>query len=148
MAIEKPEPLATNCGMRSDEGTVEQQLASLEAGELDLTAFPHAEHVRLAFHILERHPFGEAVTRFSRGLLTAKIGKPEVYHQTVTVAFLAVIGERRARASCADWEEFIATNPDLLDKDCMSRWYAPEQLASEIARRTFVLPQRRAAELS
>lgn len=82
MAIEKPARLATNCGMRSDDGTIEQQLAALEAGELDLAAFPHAEHVRLGFHMLERHPFGEAVTRFARGLklLTAKVGKPEVYH--------------------------------------------------------------------
>ncbi len=79
-------------------------------------------------------------------MLTTKIGKLEVYHETVTVAFLAVIGERRARGNSSDWNEFLMTNPDLLKKDCLSRWYAPEQLASEIARRTFVLPQRIAAE--
>ena len=49
--------------------------------------------------MLGRYPFGEAVTRFSRGLrlLAAKAGRPEIYHETITVAFLALIGERRAR---------------------------------------------------
>lgn len=136
--------------MRSDEGPVEEQLIALEQGKLDLAAFPHAEHVRLAFHMLERYPFGEAITRFSCGLklLTAKIGKPEVYHETTTVAFLAVIGERRAQWVGSTWSEFIAANEDLLDKSCLSHWYEPEQLASEIARRTFVLPRRRGFELS
>ncbi len=110
--------------MRSDEGSVEEQLLALEKGTLDLAAFPHAEHVRLAFHMLERHEFGEAITRFSCGLklLTKKIGKPEVYHETTTVAFLAVIGERRAHRPGLTWSEFIAANGDLLDKSCLSRW--------------------------
>lgn len=60
----------------------------------------------------------------------------------MTVAFLAVIGERRARDGAANWEEFIAGNADLLDKRCIEQWYDPEQLESELARRTFCLPRR------
>ena len=94
--------------------------------------------------MLSRHAFGEAVSRFSSALklLTAKVGKPGVYHETMTVAYLAIIGERRARGGSTTWEEFIAVNEDLLEKDCLSRWYNAGELQSEIARTTFVLPTR------
>jgi hypothetical protein len=100
--------------------------------------------------MLGRHPFGEAVTRFSRGLrlLAAKGGRPEAYHETITVAFLALIGERRASAKHADWCEFKTTNSDLLDKRCLERWYEAEQLGSDLARQTFCLPGPRVANPS
>ncbi len=131
--------------MRSDDGTVEEQLAGLEAGELDLAVFPHAEHVRLAYEMLGRYSFAEGLARYSRGLklLTAAAGKPEVYHETLTVAFLALVGERRALAQQTGWREFIAAHADLLDKRCIEFWYNHEQLGSDVARRTFCLPRPR-----
>ena len=129
--------------MKETEISIEDELWALETGALDPAAFPHPEHVRLAYEMLGRHPFGEAVTRFSRGLrlLASKAGRPEVYHETITVAFLAVIGERRARAQDADWSEFKTSNSDLLNKRCLERWYGAEELGSDVARRTFCLPQ-------
>jgi hypothetical protein len=132
--------------MKSAEVSVEDELQALETGALDPTRFPHPEHVRLAYEMLGRHPFGEAVARFSRGLrlVAAKAGRPEVYHETITVAFLAVIGERRARAQDAGWNEFKANNSDLLDKRCLDRWYDADYLRSDLARKTFCLPTPRA----
>jgi hypothetical protein len=129
--------------MKSIEPSVERELTALETGALDPAKFPHPEHVRLAYEMLARYPFGEAVTRFSRGLklLAAKAGRPEVYHETITVAFLALLGERRAAGRYADWGEFKTNNGDLLDKRCLEKWYGTEQLASDLARRTFCLPQ-------
>jgi hypothetical protein len=129
--------------MKNVEPSVEQELMALETGALDPARFPHPEHVRLAYEMLARYPFGEAVTRFSRGLklLAAKAGRPEVYHETITVAFLALVGERRAATPNTDWSEFKTNNRDLLDKHCLEKWYGAEQLASELARRTFCLPQ-------
>jgi hypothetical protein len=119
------------------------ELRALETGTLDPKAFPHPEHVRFAYAMLERYPFGEAITRFSEGLklLAAKAGRPEIYHETITVAFLALIGERRARAQDEDWRAFKAKNSDLFDKRCLEKWYGAEQLGSDLARRTFCLPQ-------
>ena len=79
------------------EAATADELRALETGALDPASFPHPEHLRLGYEMLGRYPFGEAVTRFSRGLrlLAAKVGRPEVYHETITVAFLAVIGEGR-----------------------------------------------------
>ncbi len=119
-----------------------EELRSFETGALDPAHFPHSEHVRLAYEMLARYPFGETVTRFSRGLklLTAKAGRPEIYHETITVAFLALLGERRAAGRYTAWKEFRGNNADLLDKRCLEKWYGKEQLASDLARRTFCLP--------
>lgn len=123
--------------------TVEEELSALEAGETDLAAFPHLEHVRLGFEMLRRYPFAEAAMRFGNGLrrLTNKAGKPEIYSETITIAFLALIGERKARSESNEWSEFIAANGDLADKNILKRWYTGEELKSEVARRTFVLPR-------
>jgi len=125
------------------EAAIDDELFALETGALDPARFPHSEHLRLGYEMLGRYSFGEAVTRFSRGLrlLAAKAGRPEIYHETITVAFLAVIGERRARTAHGDWSEFKDRNGDLLDKRCLEAWYAAEQLSSDLARKTFCLPK-------
>jgi hypothetical protein len=119
-----------------------EELRALETGALDLAKFPHSEHVRLGYEMLGRYGFGDAVARFSSGLklLAAKAGKPQVYHETITVAFLAVINERRAQSAAPNWSEFKTRNPDLFDKRCLEKWYGAEQLATELARQTFCLP--------
>jgi hypothetical protein len=129
--------------MKSAEASTGDELLALETGALDPAMFPHPEHVRLGYEMLGRYPFGDAVTRFSRGLklLAAKSGRPEVYHETITVAFLALIGERRVRAKHADWCEFKASNSDLLDKRCLERWYDADYLRSDLTRKTFCLPE-------
>ena len=120
-----------------------EELRAFEAGELDPARFPHSEHLRLGYEMLARSPFGEALLRFSRGLklLAAKAGRPEIYHETITVAFLALINERRALGEAKTWPEFRANNADLFSKGVLEKWYSAEQLASGLARRTFCLPQ-------
>jgi len=130
--------------MESAEATGDELLA-LETGTLDPAMLPHSEHVRLGYEMLGRYPFGEAVARFSRGLrlIAAKGGRPEVYHETITVAFLAVIGERRVRAGHDSWDDFKNKNRDLLDKRCLEKWYDADCLRSELAHKTFCLPRPR-----
>lgn len=120
-----------------------ETLRAFETGALDPAQFPHSEHVRLGYEMLGRYSFGEAIVRFSQGLrlLAAKAGKPQVYHETITVAFLALINERRARDAAQSWDEFRANNTDLFDKRCLEKWYGAEELATELARKTFCLPK-------
>ncbi len=131
--------------MKSVEPSIHEELRALETGALDPAKFLHPEHVRLGYEMLGRYSFGQAVTRFSSGLklLAAKSGRPEVYHETITVAFLALIGERRARGEHDDWCEFKDENSDLLDRRCLEKWYDAEQLRSDLARQTFCLPRPR-----
>ncbi|HEX8077279.1 MAG TPA: hypothetical protein VF511_05650 [Chthoniobacterales bacterium] len=119
-----------------------EELQALEAGTLDPTKFPHSEHVRMGYEMLGHYAFSDALSRFSRGLklLAARAGRPEVYHETITVAFLALINERIARAPGRTWLQFQENNSDLFDKRCLEKWYGPEQLQSDLARRTFCLP--------
>ena len=111
-------------------------------GEIDAAAFPHREHVRMAFEMLRRHDFAEALLLFSRALraMADKAGKPQAFHQTITVAFLALIAERLASGEWDDFAAFAHANPDLLEKSALRRWYRADRLASPAARRTFVLP--------
>lgn len=110
--------------------------------EIVPSEFPHRGHVHAAFEMLERHDFPETVLLYSRTLraMAEKAGRPEAFNQTVTIAFLSLIAERMAGAPAADFTAFAQANPDLLEKSVLSRWYAPERLASALARRTFLLP--------
>ena len=54
-------------------------LRPFQSGAVDPARFPHAEHVRVGYEMLSRYSFGDAISRFSRGLklLAAKAGKPK-----------------------------------------------------------------------
>jgi hypothetical protein len=112
-------------------------------GEIPAAGFAHRDHVRMAFEMLRRHDFAESALWFSRTLRTMarQAGKPEAFHQTVTIAFLALIAERMDASECQDFAAFERNNPDLMEKGVLARWYPPERLASERARRTFLLPE-------
>jgi len=122
--------------------TTAAELAAFLHGELDGADFRHRDHVRMGFEVLERHPFLEAAIAIEQALKTmaARAGAPGAYHATVTLAFLALINERRARGHAADFEAFARDNPDLFDKDVLKRWYGGK-LGEPLARRTFVLPE-------
>ena len=119
------------------------ELERFVRGESDAANFPHREHVRMAFEMLRRHDFAETAWLYSRALrlMTARVGKPEAFNQTTTIAFLSLIAERMERGGAPDFAGFVRAHPEMLDKRALSRWYRPEQLATEIARRTFVLPE-------
>jgi hypothetical protein len=112
-------------------------------GEVRITAFPHREHLRMGFEMLRRYDFVEAALHYSRTLqaMVTEAGKPQAFHQTVTIAFLSLIAERIAACDYADFESFPDTNPDLFDKSALTRWYPSERLATAAARRTFILPE-------
>jgi hypothetical protein len=111
-------------------------------GEVDAADFPHREHVRMAFEMLRRHDFAETVLHYSRALraMSARAGKPQAFNQTVTIAFLSLIAERLERGQPADFAAFQRDNAELFEKNPVARWYRPERLASDAARRTFLLP--------
>ena len=117
-------------------------LARFLRGETDPATFTHREHVRMAFELLRRQDFPEAVLHYSRALqdLTVRAGAPGKFHQTITVAFLSLIAERLFEHDAETFETFARTHPDLLDGAVLERLYGPERLASEAARTTFLLP--------
>lgn len=113
------------------------------AGDIPAAEFHHADHVRAGYELLGAMDFLDAVSAYGRALkiMTARVGKPEKLHHTITIAFLAVIAERMEQASHDDFDTFIAANLDLLDKTILARWYKPERLKTDAARSRFVLPE-------
>ena len=110
-------------------------------------SFHHADHVRLAWLYLRDKPFAAALEAFCVGLrrFAASVGKPGLYHETITWFYLLLIRERRARLAAGHaWEEFAAANADLLDwkNSILKKHYREETLQSDFARRVFVLPDR------
>ena len=128
--------------------TDQELIEQFENGTLPNEGFHHREHVRTAFLYLTKYPVLEALQIFSRTLrrFAEARGRPQLYHQTITWAYIFLIQERMARAgSKQSWEEFARDNPDLLMwKDgILTRFYRSETLTSELARTVFLLPDLR-----
>jgi hypothetical protein len=127
--------------------TDDEFIANFENCSLSNESFHHSDHVRMAFLYLCRYPALEALRRFSTSLanFAAAHGKPHLYNETVTWAFLLLIRERMARAGCAQtWLEFAAQNPDLLQwKDnVLKKYYREETLKSDLAKSIFLFPDK------
>src|SRR5689334_9541559 len=125
--------------------TDEEFVAAFEDCSLSNEAFHHADHVRIAFLYLGRYPAVEALQRFSTSLarFASANGKPRLYHETITWAFLFLIRERMARAGGEQtWTQFADSNGDLLNwKDnVLRKYYRDETLSSDLARSTFLFP--------
>ncbi|HSS49874.1 MAG TPA: hypothetical protein VLX28_13130 [Thermoanaerobaculia bacterium] len=122
-------------------------VARFEDCTLPNSSFHHRDHVRLAWIYLRRHPPLEALARFAESLrrFAAANGHPGLYHETITWAFLLLIRERMERgAAGGTWEDFGTAHPELLSwkPSILDRYYRPETLGSELARRVFVMPDR------
>ncbi|HET7217904.1 MAG TPA: hypothetical protein VFJ02_07640 [Vicinamibacterales bacterium] len=120
---------------------------TFEAGNEPQGGFHHREHVRVAWYYLLQHPLPDALSRFSARLrnFAAARGKPGLYHETITVAYILFINERLDGAGrTLPWEQFAATYPELLSwkPSLLDRYYTPATLSSERARRTFVMPDK------
>lgn len=129
----------------SDEALVR----SFEAGEMPAGGFRHPDHVRVAWYYLLRHPLPRAIAVFSDGLkrFAAARGTPGMYHETITIAYVLLISERldgAGAASTRPWGRFAEEHADLLawNPSILDRYYTPETLWSDRARRTFVMPDR------
>jgi hypothetical protein len=127
--------------------TGEELIEQFENGKTPAATFHHADHVRLAFEYLRLYSALEALQRFSADLqrFAAAQGKAQLYHETITWAYLLLIRERMARAGGEpSWPEFAARNADLFiwKGGVLTSLYRRETLDSDLARHIFVLPDR------
>jgi hypothetical protein len=135
-----PEPVITLVVTPDDLTLLDQ----FEATTLAADAFGHREHVRVGWTCLQLDDLAEASQRFINGLKNFANfhGATGLYHETITWAFLLVINERMGRMGRPhSWQEFAEENPDLLSGGAfLSHYYRRETLASDLARKVFVLP--------
>ena len=127
--------------------TDDELIEGFENCTLSGKEFHHREHVRVAWLYLRSHPVVETLGKFSAGLkrFAAANGKPNLYHETITWAYVFLIHERMQRQQGQQsWSDFVDKNADLFDwkNSILKSYYRDETLKSEIARRTFVFPDR------
>ena len=127
--------------------TDSELMEQFESGTIPDAGFHHREHVRVAFLYLSEYSVLEALQAFSKALqrFVAARGKPQLYHETITWAYMLLIRERMARAGTRQtWDEFARNNADLLtwENGLLNRYYREETLRSDLARATFIFPDR------
>jgi hypothetical protein len=106
--------------------------------------FHHRQHVQVAWMFVRDHGMPGALSAFTAAIkrfADAK-GATGLYHETITWAFLLLISDRQARRPAATWDQFEAENADLLawQPSVLDRYYSKELLASELARKAFLMP--------
>ena len=120
-------------------------LRALESCKLPESQFGHAAHVRAAYLYLQQNDFAGALDRIRRAIrnYATHLGKPDRYHETITVAYVALIQEHIVeRGSGGGWEVFASQNSELFEPDLLERFYSRALLHSEMARKVFLLPRR------
>ena len=125
--------------------TDEELVAAFESAELSGDAFTHTAHVRVAWWYLSHASLPEALLRFATSVqrFAAAKGATGKYHETITVAYMLIIAERLEGARGLPWLAFAAANADLFESpSVLGKYYRAETLASERARRSFVMPDR------
>jgi hypothetical protein len=112
--------------------------------ELAAEQFHHEQHVRVAWLLVRDHGMPAALGEFTSAIkrFAEAKGAHGLYHETITWAFVLIIGERIARKPADTWAAFAADNADLLSwkPSILERYYSKELLASDLARRAFVMP--------
>jgi len=118
-------------------------IRALEECTLAEEEFDHAGHVRAAYLYLQSGDFVEGLGRMRRAIrnYAGSLGKPERYHETITVAYVALIQQvLYERGHGGAWTEFARAAPELFERGLLLKFYSRAELESELARRIFVLP--------
>jgi len=128
------------------EPRIEETVRAFENATIDPGDFNHEAHIQVGWHYLQDYDQLDAISRFTDAIrrLTRKLGVPGKYHETITWFYLLKIAERCRDKRPSDWPTFKAANPDLFawNPSLIQKYYSDALLSSEIARRSFVLPDR------
>ena len=125
--------------------TDEEFLRALENCELPESDFGHAAHVRAGYLYLRQADFAEALVRIRRAIrnYAQHLGKPDRYHETITVAYVALIQQHICeRGNGGGWTTFARENGELFQPGLLLRFYPQAQIESDLARKVFLLPNR------
>ncbi len=118
-------------------------LAAFENCTLSAAEWTHRAHVRMAWIYLSANDSFEAVLAKVRvgiqRLNVTVLDKPAGYHETITYAFLRLIGAGlREDPGDGTFDSFCRRHVSLLSPQILLRHYSKDLLASPIARREIV----------
>jgi hypothetical protein len=115
-------------------------LAAFHGCTLSPSCFRHADHLRLAWLHVHQNALEVAIDTVRNGIqaYARHLGKPELYHETLTVAWVRLIASHEERT----FDEFLKLNEHRLTGELLHRFWSPELLQSEAARREWLVPDR------
>lgn len=116
---------------------------ALERGEIVNENFHHASHLHVAWvYLSESSSVSEAAAKMRATLrrFTAAAGKPEKYHETITLFWVHVLATLHVDRSGKPLEQVVATSPRLLEKDFPLAYYSSTLLFSNKARTSWIEP--------
>ena len=122
-----------------------QFLAAFEAGQIANRDFHHRDHLRLAWIQIRRlglERASDAVTVAIRQF-AARHGHGDRYHETMTRFWLRVVGMGITRHPALPFDDLLAAEPHLLDKNLPYRHWSRERMGSDEARRQWKEPDIR-----
>jgi hypothetical protein len=129
---------------------IEALVRSFEDGSLPRSEWTHASHLLVALWYMSRHPRDQATRLVRDGIRRYNHlhGRDSGYHETITLAWVAVVARFLSRS---DRDGPISALAGMLledcgDKDHLLRYYSREVLMSDEARRAWIPPDRRPIE--
>ena len=116
---------------------------ALERGEIANEKFRHTSHLHVAWvYLLESKSVDEATDKMRQTLrrFAASAGKPEKYHETITLFWVHLLARVRAIKAGQSLEQIVQATPGLLEKNFPLAYYSGERLFSDEARSSWVEP--------
>ena len=114
---------------------------ALERGEIK--DFHHASHLHVAWVYLAESPSVQHAANKMRHTLrrfAAAAGKPENYHETMTLFWVHLLSYAYAASRGERLEDIVHANPQLLEKNFPLAYYSAGRLFSDDARTSWVEP--------
>ncbi len=129
-------PLVVGSADLSDE----QFLSSLDSKSLTPSRFRHGDHLRFAWLLVHRLPLerAESLVRSTIRAFAERQGAGSRYHETVTLGWVKLIATHQENT----FEEFLSVNEHRLTRELLHRFWTPELLWNEKARREWIAPDR------
>lgn len=112
-------------------------------GSLPPAQFQHRDHLRLSWALIRRLGVTQAGDAISTGIqhFAAQHKQSQKYHETLTRFWILLVGHMvEARPDIADFNAFVTTFPQLLDKDLPYRHWRRETMNSAAARAGWTAP--------
>jgi hypothetical protein len=122
---------------------------ALERG--DIKDFRHASHLHVAWVYLAESSSVQPAAKKMRNTLrrfAAAAGKPEKYHETITLFWLQLLSCAHAASRGKRREEIVHANTQLLEKDFPLAYYSVERLFSDEARTSWVEPDLKSLSIN
>lgn len=117
-------------------------LQQFEACSLPKELFKHRGHLRVTWLYLEKYAYPEAVDAVRDGIkkYAASLGAAQIFHETMTLAWIKLVAAARHQKDASSFEDFMAAHPELANSKLIHEYYSLELLQTDAARNAWLTP--------